>query len=154
MSGTRGPIDGVAAVLGAAAPLAAPRERAHYPAPWPDNSRNGGRRRLGMVAGFASESLADFSRNLRPGQATQLFGGYVFRLGFLDGVKGLIFHTLQRFWFRFLIDAKIWELQRTQAHMLEPGPPDTTGWGVSASQPRLSTSRAPGPDPDCRSARL
>ena len=37
--------------------------------------------------------------------------GYVFRLGFLDGVPGLIFHTLQRFWFRFLVDAKIYELK-------------------------------------------
>ena len=38
--------------------------------------------------------------------------GYIFRLGFLDGIEGLIFHTLQRFWFRFLIDAKLWELTR------------------------------------------
>jgi glycosyltransferase involved in cell wall biosynthesis len=38
--------------------------------------------------------------------------GYVFRLGFLDGIEGLIFHTLQRFWFRFLTDAKLWELER------------------------------------------
>lgn len=35
--------------------------------------------------------------------------GYVLRLGFLDGMPGLIFHTLQRFWFRFLVDAKIYE---------------------------------------------
>lgn len=41
--------------------------------------------------------------------------GYVFRLGFLDGVPGLIFHTLQRFWFRFLVDAKIYELRRKRA---------------------------------------
>ncbi|MDX1540856.1 MAG: glycosyltransferase family 2 protein [Geminicoccaceae bacterium] len=34
---------------------------------------------------------------------------YVIRLGFLDGLPGLIFHTLQKFWFRFLIDAKIYE---------------------------------------------
>ena len=34
---------------------------------------------------------------------------YVIRLGFLDGVPGLVFHTLQKFWFRFLIDAKIYE---------------------------------------------
>jgi glycosyltransferase involved in cell wall biosynthesis len=40
------------------------------------------------------------------------FYGYVLRLGFLDGTEGLVFHTLQRFWFRFLVDAKIWELQR------------------------------------------
>jgi glycosyltransferase involved in cell wall biosynthesis len=34
---------------------------------------------------------------------------YVFRLGFLDGTEGMIFWVLQTFWFRFLIDAKIWE---------------------------------------------
>lgn len=34
---------------------------------------------------------------------------FVFRLGFLDGVEGFIFWVLQTFWFRFLIDAKIWE---------------------------------------------
>jgi glycosyltransferase involved in cell wall biosynthesis len=34
---------------------------------------------------------------------------YFLRLGFLDGVEGLIFWVLQTFWFRFLIDAKIWE---------------------------------------------
>ncbi|MCK6693194.1 MAG: glycosyltransferase family 2 protein [Thermoanaerobaculia bacterium] len=34
---------------------------------------------------------------------------YFFRLGFLDGRRGLIFHFLQGFWFRFLIDAKIFE---------------------------------------------
>jgi glycosyltransferase involved in cell wall biosynthesis len=34
---------------------------------------------------------------------------YFFRLGFLDGVPGLIFHFLQGFWFRFLIDATIYE---------------------------------------------
>jgi len=34
---------------------------------------------------------------------------YLLRLGFLDGIEGLIFWVLQTFWFRFLIDAKIWE---------------------------------------------
>jgi len=34
---------------------------------------------------------------------------YVFRLGFLDGGEGLIFFVLQTFWFRFLIDAKLFE---------------------------------------------
>lgn len=34
---------------------------------------------------------------------------YFFRLGFLDGTQGLIFWVLQTFWFRFLVDAKIWE---------------------------------------------
>lgn len=34
---------------------------------------------------------------------------YFIRLGFLDGKEGLIFHFLQGFWFRFLIDATIVE---------------------------------------------
>jgi glycosyltransferase involved in cell wall biosynthesis len=43
---------------------------------------------------------------------------YFIRLGFLDGRAGLIFHILQGFWFRFLIDSKIYEIkvemERTQ----------------------------------------
>jgi glycosyltransferase involved in cell wall biosynthesis len=35
---------------------------------------------------------------------------YFFKLGFLDGKEGLVFHFLQGFWFRFLVDAKIFEL--------------------------------------------
>lgn len=34
---------------------------------------------------------------------------YFFRLGFLDGRRGLIFHFLQGFWYRFLVDAKLYE---------------------------------------------
>jgi glycosyltransferase involved in cell wall biosynthesis len=34
---------------------------------------------------------------------------YVVRLGFLDGRQGLIFHVLQGFWYRFLVDAMIFE---------------------------------------------
>jgi glycosyltransferase involved in cell wall biosynthesis len=34
---------------------------------------------------------------------------YFVRRGFLDGTEGLIFWVLQTFWFRFLVDAKIWE---------------------------------------------
>jgi glycosyltransferase involved in cell wall biosynthesis len=32
---------------------------------------------------------------------------YFFRFGFLDGKEGLIFHVLQGFWFKFLVDAMI-----------------------------------------------
>jgi glycosyltransferase involved in cell wall biosynthesis len=39
------------------------------------------------------------------------FYSYFFRLGFLDGKVGLIYHVLQSFWFRYLVDAKIIELQ-------------------------------------------
>jgi hypothetical protein len=39
------------------------------------------------------------------------FYRYVVRLGFLDGIEGLIFHFLHACWYRFYIDVKIWEAQ-------------------------------------------
>ena len=36
---------------------------------------------------------------------------YLFKLGFLDGMQGFIWHILQGFWYRFLVDAKIFELK-------------------------------------------
>jgi glycosyltransferase involved in cell wall biosynthesis len=68
------------------------------------------------------------------------FYGYVLRVGFLDGIEGLIFHTLQRLWFRFLIDAKIWELRRVQSHMLESEPAQATT--VNGERP-MSVARRP-----------
>lgn len=41
---------------------------------------------------------------------------YFFRLGFLDGKEGMIFHVLHGFWYRFLIDAKIYEYKDLTAH--------------------------------------
>jgi glycosyltransferase involved in cell wall biosynthesis len=40
------------------------------------------------------------------------FYRYVLRLGFLDGKEGLIFYVLQTFWFRFLVDAKLYERRK------------------------------------------
>jgi len=37
---------------------------------------------------------------------------YVIRLGFLDGREGFIFHVLQAFWYRLLVDINITELPR------------------------------------------
>ncbi len=37
---------------------------------------------------------------------------YFLRLGFLDGREGLVFHFLQGFWYRFLVDAKLFEYRR------------------------------------------
>lgn len=37
---------------------------------------------------------------------------YFCRLGFLDGKEGLVFHFLQGFWYRFLVDAKLFEYRR------------------------------------------
>jgi glycosyltransferase involved in cell wall biosynthesis len=40
------------------------------------------------------------------------FYRYVIRLGFLDGQAGAVFHFLQGFWYRYLVDAKVAEVQR------------------------------------------
>ncbi len=41
---------------------------------------------------------------------------YFFRLGFLDGKQGLIWNFLQGFWYRFLVDTKIYELSKKHNH--------------------------------------
>ncbi|MGH1352206.1 MAG: glycosyltransferase family 2 protein [Methyloligellaceae bacterium] len=40
------------------------------------------------------------------------FFRYFLLLGFLDGRSGLVFHFLQGFWYRFLVDAKLYEHKR------------------------------------------
>jgi len=37
---------------------------------------------------------------------------YFLRFGFLDGSKGAVFHVLQGFWYRFLVDQKVKEIER------------------------------------------
>ncbi len=37
---------------------------------------------------------------------------YFIQLGFLDGRSGLIYHVLQGFWYRFLVNAKVFEYER------------------------------------------
>lgn len=43
------------------------------------------------------------------------FYRYLLRLGFLDGAEGTAFHVLQGFWYRYLVDAKVREVQRYMA---------------------------------------
>ena len=38
---------------------------------------------------------------------------YICFLGFLDGIRGLIWLTLQAYWYRFLVDAKIYEMEKS-----------------------------------------
>jgi glycosyltransferase involved in cell wall biosynthesis len=45
---------------------------------------------------------------------------YVIRRGFLDGREGLIFHFLHGCWYRFLVDAKIYEARKFGGHQVEP----------------------------------
>lgn len=42
---------------------------------------------------------------------------YIFQLGFLDGRSGLVYHFLQGYWYRFLVGAKLMELEAGIAHL-------------------------------------
>lgn len=48
------------------------------------------------------------------------FYRYICRLGFLDGKVGFIFHFLQAFWYRLLVDIQVDELRRQQARATGP----------------------------------
>lgn len=56
---------------------------------------------------------------------------YFFRLGLLDGVPGLVFHFLQGFWYRFLVDAKLYERRLRE----------TGAWGETARKPARDSER-------------
>jgi glycosyltransferase involved in cell wall biosynthesis len=52
---------------------------------------------------------------------------YFIRLGFLDGTEGLIFHFLHGFWYRFYIDAQLYEMRKqqklsTEQHVVQTEP--------------------------------
>ncbi|SDJ05429.1 glycosyltransferase family 2 protein [Salipiger marinus] len=40
---------------------------------------------------------------------------YLLRLGFLDGAQGTAFHVLQGFWYRYLVDMKLYEVKAAMA---------------------------------------
>ena len=44
---------------------------------------------------------------------------YIFQLGFLDGRSGLVYHFLQGYWYRFLVGAKIMELEKAIVGMTD-----------------------------------
>ena len=46
---------------------------------------------------------------------------YWIRLGFLDGTEGKIFHFLQAYWYRFLVDAKMYQCEKNGTKMEKQG---------------------------------
>ena len=75
------------------------------------------------IASLANGKQAGMKRWLKEKLYARLPGGfraffyfsyrYFFRLGFLDGQAGTVFHFLQGFWYRYLVDAKVAEVKRT-----------------------------------------
>ncbi|MGU8814892.1 glycosyltransferase family 2 protein [Clostridium perfringens] len=46
---------------------------------------------------------------------------YYFRLGFLDGKEGKVYHFLQAYWYRFLVDSKIYECEKFDINIENQG---------------------------------
>jgi glycosyltransferase involved in cell wall biosynthesis len=73
------------------------------------------------VADLSSGQQAGLKRWIKENVYTRLPGGvraflyflyrYVVRLGFLDGREGTAFHFLQGFWYRYLVDMKLFEVK-------------------------------------------
>ncbi|MEX5686811.1 glycosyltransferase family 2 protein [Pseudomonas silesiensis] len=53
------------------------------------------------------------------GAFTYFFWRYIFQLGFLDGRSGLVYHFLQGYWYRFLVGAKVMELEAAIAQLTD-----------------------------------
>jgi hypothetical protein len=71
---------------------------------------------------------------------------YGLRLGVLDGREGFIFHVLQAFWYRLLVDINIMEAGRhTETGVGSAGP---AGHREAADRPRLGEG---GSDPAAHS---
>lgn len=73
------------------------------------------------VAGLLSGQQASVKRWIKEKVYTRLPGSvraflyfvyrYVIRLGFLDGKAGAAFHVLQGFWYRYIVDMKLYEVK-------------------------------------------
>jgi len=53
------------------------------------------------------------------GPLLYFFFRYVIRLGFLDGKEGAIYHFLQGFWFRFLVEVRVLEFDHELKGLLD-----------------------------------
>lgn len=75
-----------------------------------------------LTAGGISSSQARMKRKLKNGGYYNLpkfwrahlyfVYRYYIKLGFLDGTEGKIYHFLQAYWYRYLVDAKIFECEK------------------------------------------
>jgi hypothetical protein len=73
------------------------------------------------------------------------FYRYFLKLGILDGRQGLVYHFLQGFWYRFLVDAKLYELGRAAAvaesSATRPQPLQRNGQSYEKAKTQLSELR-------------
>jgi glycosyltransferase involved in cell wall biosynthesis len=63
------------------------------------------------------------------------FYRYFLRLGFLDGVEGLIFHFLHGCWYLFFVDARLYEARKCPSRKSAPQEATSANPAVSSSSP-------------------
>jgi glycosyltransferase involved in cell wall biosynthesis len=94
-----------------------------------------GRERVGVSALFGNPDLrvrflkqqwAALPLFVRP--CLYVFYRYILRLGFLDGKQGFVFHVLQAFWYRLLVDINLDEMRAPRA---------ATAAGMTGIEPRV-----------------
>lgn len=88
-------------------------------------------KKANLESGGASTKQAEQKRKIKNGGYYRLpkffrahlyfIYRYYIRLGFLDGPEGKIFHYLQAYWYRFLVDAKLYECEKNGTKMEEQG---------------------------------
>jgi glycosyltransferase involved in cell wall biosynthesis len=59
---------------------------------------------------FKLKIYNNLPKGLRP--LIYIFIRFIFQLGFLDGPKGWLFHFLQGFWYRVMVDVNIYEMEK------------------------------------------
>lgn len=83
--------------------------------------------RAALEEGCQSTSQAKWKRTIKNGGYYKLpkfwrahvyfIYRYYLKLGFLDGPEGRIFHFLQAYWYRFLVDAKMYQCEKNGTEM-------------------------------------
>jgi hypothetical protein len=98
-----------------------------------DTLASSGGRQAGIKRFLKEQVYARFPVGLRA--LLYFLYRYVVRLGFLDGWPGFAFHLLQGFWYRFLVDAKLREVETyISAHQVAPTAAIKTVLGVDLDQ--------------------
>lgn len=96
-----------------------------------ENSKTDKEEKTSLESGGSSTKQAEQKRKIKNGGYYRLpkffrahlyfIYRYYIRLGFLDGPEGKIFHYLQAYWYRFLVDAKLYECEKNGTKMEEQG---------------------------------
>lgn len=99
--------------------------------------------KAGLLTGQAAQKRAKKMRYAKMPlfwrSALYFFLRYIVKGGFLDGKEGFLWHFLQGWWYRTLVDAKIWEIKRAAKSMMRSTA--APGESVAESVSRITTMK-------------